>query len=85
MISEEHRTVIYIEAGDWFTLKARALARAPMSDEELEKRYLRYQEEVQVKPFADIVIENTEGQLTAAREQVATIVTDIINQVQHQM
>lgn len=82
IIPPAHRTIIYIEAGDWETLKARAQSRAPISDEELARRYERYQVEVAAKPYADIVIENGEGQLEDAQAAVATIVNGIITHTQ---
>ena len=70
-------TVVYIEAGNWDTLVARAKARAPITDDELEKRYERYKIEVQAKSLADIVIENTTDDFTPAQEKFAAIVGDI--------
>ncbi len=78
ILTAEHRTIIYIEAGDWETLKARAQARAPISEEELAGRYERYVIEIQAKPYADIVIDNTDGQLETARAQTTQIVEQII-------
>lgn len=78
IISADHRTVLYVEAGDWDVLQARALARAPMPNEELTRRLERYHEEVKAKPFADIIIENTEGRLEIAKTEAIKIVQNII-------
>jgi len=78
ILTPEHRTVIYIEAGDWETLQARAQARAPISEEELAGRHERYLIEIQAKPYADIVINNGEGQLELARVEAVGIVEKII-------
>ncbi len=78
IISDDHLTTLYIEAGDWETLKARALARAPMSEEELTRRYARYLEEIKTKPYADVVIENTEGKLEDAKAAAVDVVKKII-------
>ncbi len=81
IISADHRTVIYVEAGDWDTMVARAVQRAPIPPEELEKRHLRYLEEVKAKPYADIVVENHDGQLETAQQQTAEVVGQIITKV----
>jgi guanylate kinase len=78
IIPPEHRTILFIDAGGWDVLKARALSRAPMSEEELELRYERYLHEVRAKPLAQHVINNTDGQLEAANQKVAAIVRNII-------
>ncbi len=77
-ISASHKTLIYIEAGDWEVLKNRALARAPMSEEELALRYERYLEEVTHKELADIIVYNRDGQLEEAKAQMESIMRDII-------
>lgn len=59
LLPREHLTVVYIEAGGWEVLRARALARAPMSEEELQKRHERFLEEAKAKPLADVIIDNT--------------------------
>ncbi|MCA9362587.1 guanylate kinase [Candidatus Kaiserbacteria bacterium] len=65
LLPREHLTIVYIEAGGWEVLRARAESRAPMSAAELAARHERYLIEVQAKPIADIVIDNT-GDINAA-------------------
>lgn len=77
LIPAENRTIVYIESGDWTVLAERALARAPMSPEELEKRRERYAHEVAAKPYADIVIDNTDGNLESAKSAFVQVVADI--------
>lgn len=84
LIPKENRTIVYIEAGDWKALKARALARAPMSEEELKKRYERYLHEIAAKPLADIVITNTDGNLESAKEDFNNVVEKIIQKIHHE-
>ncbi|MDC1205424.1 hypothetical protein N8083_01090 [Candidatus Pacebacteria bacterium] len=81
IIPKEHRTIVYIEAGDWETLKIRALARAPISDDHLQLRHQRYLEEVKSKPHADIVIDNFDGMLDDAKTKLEKIVRDIFEKV----
>jgi guanylate kinase len=78
LIPKEYRTVVYVEAGDWEALSARAMARAPISEAELSHRHERYQEEIQSKPYADFVVDNHDGQLPAAKATFTNIITQII-------
>ena len=81
LIPKKNRTLVYVEAGDWAALKQRAVARAPISEEHLEMRRQRYIEEVQMKPYADVVLENREGELEGAKKGAEELLTKIFNQV----
>ena len=72
-------TVIYVDAGSWEELKKRILARGPMSEADLCKRKLRYEEEIQSKPEAEFVIENREGALSEAQRDIAKCIADILS------
>lgn len=72
ILPREHLTTVYIDAGGWDTLKARAIARAPISDEELAKRYERYLIEITFKDAADVVIDNSQG-MEKAKQQFADL------------
>ena len=71
-------TVVYIEAGGWEVLQERALSRAPMSDEELAKRYERFQHEEKSKPLADVIIDNT-GDMEIAKAEFMQVIDAAIN------
>ncbi len=77
LIPAANRTIVYIEAGEWTDLVNRALARAPMSPAELEKRRERYAHEVAAKPYADIVIDNRDGKLESAQAAFVAVIEDI--------
>jgi guanylate kinase len=79
LLPKESRTVIYIDAGDWETLKARALSRAPMSEKELLLRHVHYLEETAYKHNADFIIQNNDNQLEDAKREISTIVSTIIS------
>ncbi len=81
MVPKEHRTLVYIEAGDWEIMKARALARAPISEEHLALRYERYLHEKASKEYADIIINNVDGKLQDSKTKMAEIVQHIITTV----
>lgn len=74
LVPAANRTIVYIEAGSWETLKHRICARAPMSAEHLELRYQRYLEESKWKAFADVIIENNEGRLETAKAELQALV-----------
>ncbi len=83
LIPEAHLTIVYIEAGGWEVLKERALRRAPISDEELEKRRQHYLEESGFKKYADYVIHNYDGELEKAKQEFEEIIGNIIKQTKH--
>lgn len=81
IIPAEQITVIYIDAGDWEALKARVVARAEISAEELEQRRLRYLEEVQFKPCADIVVANHSGKIAEAQAEFRNAIQTLIQSI----
>lgn len=77
LMPKEHVSVIYILAGSWESLKRRILSRAPMTDEDLERRRLRFEEELQFKQEADVVIDNPDGELERAQQEFVTAIQNI--------
>lgn len=59
LLPREHMTIVYIEAGGWEVLRARAEARAPMNETELAARHERFLIEQKAKPLADVIINNS--------------------------
>jgi guanylate kinase len=55
--------IIFITAGSWEELAQRIRAREAMSDDEFEKRKVRYNEEMEFSTQADCVLVNREGKL----------------------
>jgi guanylate kinase len=80
-IPKTHRTIIYIDGGEWESLKQRALARAPISEADLALRYERYCEEIKSKDIADIVVSNHDGEFEQALAHIDTIMNDIITKI----
>lgn len=78
IVPKVKRTIIYIDAGDWDTLKKRALLRAPISDIDLEQRLLRYREETAFRPNVDYIIHNNDGELEKAKAHIHEIIQNII-------
>lgn len=59
LLPRDHMTIVYIEAGGWDVLRARAEARSPISEKELVARHERFVIEQQAKPIADVIINNS--------------------------
>ena len=78
VVPKEKLTILYIDAGNWETLKARARERAPISEEDLERRFERYCEETVFKQNVDYVIHNNDGELEKAKAQIHEIIKNII-------
>lgn len=77
LIPSEHITTVFIDAGGWSTLKARALERAPMSEEEMLHRYERYLVEVAAKDIADVIIDNSGADFTSAKNAFCQLIADL--------
>ncbi len=73
-------TVVFIDAGGWETMKERAQMRAPMSEEELQKRYERYLVEIKAKDKADIIINNS-GSVDIAKKEIEAVFKEIYSNV----
>lgn len=80
LIPKEYVTVMYVDAGGWDVLKRRVTGRAQMSEEELELRRQRYEEESRFMPETDVIVKNYDGKLEAAKGHFCSVVQDIINQ-----
>lgn len=70
--------IIYIEAGSWEELEHRIRTRAPMTEEELQKRKSRYDDEVSFKKEATHVVENPEGKLEQAKRDFTTTIEALL-------
>ncbi|MCA9360744.1 hypothetical protein H6785_04175 [Candidatus Nomurabacteria bacterium] len=68
LLPRDHMTITYIEAGGWEVLRARAEARAPISEEELSARHTRFLIEQSSKPMADVIIDNSAGMETSFKQ-----------------
>ena len=77
-LPREELQLFFIDAGSWDDLVRRVRARAPISDEELEKRKKRYDDELPFKEMADVVIRNYDGELEEAKKAFADAVLSIL-------
>ena len=80
LLPETVMSVVYVEAGEWEVLRARALARAPITEQELISRKQRYEIEIQAKPLADFVIDNTGDDFAPACDVFVSYIASVRNQ-----
>lgn len=69
---------IFLPAGTWDDLKARMLARAPMSEEELAARKARFEKEIAFEQEADHVLVNEFGKLEETKQKFEKLIREII-------
>ena len=79
LISKEHLTVVYIDAGSWDELRERIVKRAPIEEVELELRRQRFELEQQAQPAADVTIKNRNGELEVATQTMEALVRGIVD------
>lgn len=80
-IPAANRTVVYIDAGPWEILERRIRIRAPMSADHLASRRQRYLEESKWRAFADIIVENNEGRLEEAKQELQKYAEEVLTRV----
>ena len=78
LLLEDHIVNIFLPAGTWEDLKARMLARAPMTGEELAARKARYEKEVAFEREADYVLKNEFGKLEETKKRFVELIRTII-------
>lgn len=66
--------IIFINAGSWADMEARIKARAPISDEELAKRKLRYEDEMGFMSECNVIVPNRTGELAQAKREFEAVV-----------
>lgn len=79
LIPSEERLIVYIDAGSWEDMERRVRARAPISEEELEKRRKRYEDELSFKAEADEIIHNSDGELASAKVAFADLIQSVLS------
>lgn len=79
-IPKEQLVVIFVNAGGWAEMEARIRARADMPEAELEKRRVRYEDELAFlaneKP--DYVIPNPTGKVEEAKKRFEEVIRSLI-------
>ncbi len=78
LLPKEQLVTVFIDAGPWKELEERVRARAPISEEELEKRKQRYEDELTFMSEADVVIRNHAGMIEEADRAFADLLQSVI-------
>jgi guanylate kinase len=78
LIPKEDRVIVYVDAGSWDHMEKRVRARAPITEEELAKRKIRFEDEETFKPEADVIIQNHDGGLPEAKQAFADLIESVI-------
>jgi guanylate kinase len=80
ILSKDELVCVFIDAGPWDELRARALAREPMSEDALERRHRHYKTEIAFMPEADIIIQNKEGAYREAEEAFEAVIAKALRE-----
>lgn len=70
--------IIFIDAGPWSDMEHRVRSRAPISEEELQKRKDRYEDEVSFKSEATHVVNNPEGEVEQAKRDFTEVIESLL-------
>ncbi len=81
LLPRDNVTIIYVDAGDWEVMRARAIARARITEADLEKRYKRFLIESKAKNKANHIIDNS-GSLDTALTQLRAVFHSIFNKLE---
>lgn len=82
VVPEEHRTIVYLDGGDWDSLERRIMSRAKIDPDELRLRKQHYEEEQKAMPAADVVIKNHDGMLEKAQEAMEGVMQEVLLKIQ---
>ena len=74
-LPREQIILVFVDAGSWEELKRRILSRGTMSEEDIEHRRVRYEEEKEFAKQADFVISNPAGKIVEAEAEFANIIS----------
>jgi guanylate kinase len=81
IIPSDDLVTVYIDAGSWDILEHRIRSRAPISEEELEKRRVRYEEEALFKGEATYVVTNADGGIEKATQDFVKLIASIRQEI----
>lgn len=77
-LPRESLFIVYIDVGSWTDLERRIRNRAPISDEDVEERRKRYEDEHSSKHLADVIIANEDGRLEEAQLAFKRVIQDLL-------
>jgi guanylate kinase len=79
IIPAEELAIIFIDAGPWSDLERRIRARAPIEEDELNKRKERYDDEMRFAKEATYIVKNVDGHLDDAKKTFTSLVESLIS------
>ena len=74
----EQVKIVFVYAGSWNDLQKRIQEREAIPADELEKRRVRFEEEMAFKNEADFVIENKEGRLEETKAELSKALDSVV-------
>lgn len=80
LLPREDYLTVFIDAGTWEDMAARAMRRDPLSETELARRKARYEDEVTFMPEADVIVSNLEGKRAEADREFEAVITGVIEE-----
>jgi guanylate kinase len=78
ILPKEHLRIIFVDAGSWEDLERRITFRAQISTDELSQRKARTEDEISFKGEADVIINNTDGNLEEAKKDIVSVIEEFI-------
>lgn len=84
LLSKDDLIVAFIDGGSWEELSKRAMAREPMDDATLEKRRIRYEDELTFMHEANIIIRNLPGKQEEAMAALEAVIAKAIEETHHE-
>ncbi|HRH24430.1 MAG TPA: hypothetical protein PK109_02490 [Candidatus Paceibacterota bacterium] len=83
ILAKDDLLIVFVDAGSWEELAKRAMAREPMDAATLEKRRLRYEDELTFMPEADVVIKNLPGKQEEAAAAFEAVIAKAMEETHH--
>ncbi len=77
-LPREQVKIIFVSAGEWDELARRITLREAVAEDELEKRRVRYEEEMQFAAEADFVLRNEQGKLEESKEELSKFIDSVV-------
>lgn len=77
VIPPENRCFVFISAGPWEELEERIRGRGSITEEAIQKREARFADEMGFAEKADVVIDNRNGRLSQAKQDLAVVIEEV--------
>ena len=78
-VPREQLAIIFVNAGSWNEMERRIRERAPISAQELQRRKLRYEDEMNFMKEANFVVANPLGKVDDAKRQFEDVIRSLVS------